>query len=304
MVRGCFILVCMLASMAQAQTTQIQYLSGTGSDDTKTWDFLCTGGRQSGQWTTIQVPSNWEFQGFGTYNYGREREKAKEQGRYRTEFSVPSQWQHRVVNLVFDGVMTDTEVWVNSQKAGPVHQGGFYRFKYDVTALLKPGVNKLEVLVSKVSANRSVEMAERFSDYWVFGGIFRPVYLEALPRQHIERVAVDPRVNGDLQVDVYLKGEGQADHVKVVVEGPGPDAPSVFMSPLDKAQPKTTVAGSVANVKPWTAETPHLYNMTVTLYAGNAPVHEVTERIGFRTFEVRPGKGLFLNGQKIQLKGV
>ena len=89
MVRRCFTVIGLLVSLGFAQTTEIQYLSGTGSDDTKTWEFFCTGGRRSGEWSSIEVPSNWEFQGFGTYNYGRERKKADEQGRYRTEFSVP-----------------------------------------------------------------------------------------------------------------------------------------------------------------------------------------------------------------------
>ena len=82
--------------------------------------------------------------------------------------------------------MTDTNVWINGKRAGPRHQGGFYRFKYDITKLVKFGkMNLLEVTVSKVSANASVEAAERKADYWVFGGIYRPVYLEAFPKQFI-----------------------------------------------------------------------------------------------------------------------
>ena len=304
MVRYVIPLVCLMASVAWGQTTEIQFLSGTGSDDTVPWEFYCTEGRQSAQWTTIEVPSNWEFQGFGTYDYGHEKNKAKEQGHYRTTFSLPVTWQARTINLVFEGVMTDTQVKVNGQSAGPVHQGGFYRFKYDVTNLLQPGTNQLEVRVSKVSENRSVEIAERKADYWVFGGIYRPVYLEALPSQHVERLAVDPRANGDLQVDVFIQGEGPADRVEITVEGPGLDAPARVQQPLDVIQKKITVRGAVPGVKPWTAETPHLYTLTVTLYADQAPVHTVTERIGFRTFDVRPGEGLFLNGKKIQLKGV
>lgn len=48
-----------------AQTTQIKYLSGTDAKNTVAWDFYCTGGRQSGRWTKIQVTSHWEQQGFG-----------------------------------------------------------------------------------------------------------------------------------------------------------------------------------------------------------------------------------------------
>lgn len=136
----------------------------------------------------IPVPSNWEQHGFGAYNFGRPHDEqknpvARERGKYRLRFFVPAGWRGRVVRIVFDGVMTDAEVSVNGRSAGPTHQGSFYQFKYDITPLLKYGAeNQLEVNVSKISSNESVNRAERFgSDYWVFGGIFRPVYLEALP---------------------------------------------------------------------------------------------------------------------------
>ena len=56
----------------QSPEKQIQYLSGTDNVNTVTWDFFCTGGRKSGYWTKIEVPSHWEQQGFGSYNYGRD----------------------------------------------------------------------------------------------------------------------------------------------------------------------------------------------------------------------------------------
>src|SRR5437660_193345 len=78
-------------SSANAQSTEIQYLSGTGSDKTVNWQFFCTAGRNSGKWTTIAVPGNWEVQGFGKYNYGhrngcpftRIATGCKEQGLYK-----------------------------------------------------------------------------------------------------------------------------------------------------------------------------------------------------------------------------
>ncbi len=85
-----------------------------------------------------------------------------------------------MVNIVFDGSMTDTEVKINGKSAGAIHQGAFYRFKYDISSLLfYDKLNILEVTVSKMSADASVNNAERLADYWVFGGIFRPVFLEA-----------------------------------------------------------------------------------------------------------------------------
>ena len=95
----------------------------------------------------IQVPSCWEQQGFGNYNYGRDyKTNGKnarfydEQGMYKYQFKVPAGWKGKNVNIVFDGSMTDTEVKINGKSAGAIHQGAFYRFKYDITSLLKyPG---------------------------------------------------------------------------------------------------------------------------------------------------------------------
>jgi beta-galactosidase/beta-glucuronidase len=90
--------------------------------------------------------------------------------------------------------MTDTEVKLNGRSAGAIHQGSFYRFKYDISSLLNYGKpNLLEVTVSKQSANTSVNAAERKGDFWVFGGIFRPVFLEAFPKAHIGHYALTPK---------------------------------------------------------------------------------------------------------------
>ena len=179
---GLLLIFLLLASGVLAQKTEVQYLSGTDKDHTVLWDFMCIKGRNSGSWTKIKVPSNWEFEGFGNYNYGFGKEDKDEAGLYRHSFTVPVQWKNKSVFIVFEGSMTDTEVKVNGQLAGPVHQGAFYRFRYDITALLKPNQsNVLEVKVNKVSTNQTVNEAERGADFWVFGGIFRPVLLEAYP---------------------------------------------------------------------------------------------------------------------------
>ena len=110
------------------------------------------------------------------------------QGRYKRTFTPPAQWSNLKVNLVFEGVMTDTQASVNGQSIGPKHQGGYYQFKYDVTEFLKFGQdNLLEVTVDDESENSSVNKAERRGDYWNYGGIFRPIYLEAVPMDSIRR---------------------------------------------------------------------------------------------------------------------
>ena len=181
---GIIILLCSVlfygCDFTNNKVTQVKYLSGTGADQTVDWHFICTEGMNSGKWTTIPVPSNWELQGFGKYNYGNDKDslRGKEEGLYKYEFMVPEKWKSKQVNIVFEGSMTDTEVKINGKLAGETHQGAFYQFKYDVSKLLNfEGSNLLEVKVAKHSANESVNKAERFADFWIFGGIFRPVYL-------------------------------------------------------------------------------------------------------------------------------
>ena len=288
-----------------AQETETMYLSGRGRDDTVLWEFHCTAGRNSGRWTTIGVPSNWELQGFGTYNYGHDVQKGSEKGHYRYRFELPERWKDRTIRIVFEGAMTDTEVWINGSSAGPKHQGGFYRFEYDITKLVNFGAgNLLEVTVSKISSDKSVEAAERQADYWVFGGIYRPVYLQAFPRQFIERSAIDARADGTISVDVYVNNITTAGRVTGMVEGPDAGGGGVLSANLSPGRNKVTLKGKVAGIKAWTAETPHLYDLHLSLRNGSEIVHKTTERFGFRTFEVRPGDGLYLNGRKIRLKGV
>ncbi len=124
-----------------AQSTEQFYLSGTGFDNTVEWDFYCTAGNNSGNWTKISVPSCWEQQGFGAYNYGHVpfEDRLKEEGHYRYTFTAPGEWKGKHIRIVFEGVMTDCAVHVNGKAAGPVHQGAFYRFDHDISRLLKFG---------------------------------------------------------------------------------------------------------------------------------------------------------------------
>jgi len=312
-----FLISCLIAgssSAAQVRNTsmELRYLSGTGKDDAVLWDFFCTEGRNSGVWSKIHVPSNWETEGFGAYQYGGDHQRAsnpfpKEQGKYKLNFDVPLPWKDRVVRIVFEGSMTDTEVWINGTSAGSVHQGSFYRFKYDITSLLKFGqTNLLEVTVSKESSNASVNNAERRGDYWNFGGIFRPVYLEALPGSFIDWTAIDARADGRISIDVNLGGRNSVGSrvVGQIVTSSGQPVGEPFSSEVLPNQDVARLQSIVTRPNLWTAETPNLYRVRLTLLNGSKPVHTITERFGFRTFEVRKGDGLYLNGQRILLKGV
>ena len=201
--------------------------------------------------------------------------------------------------------MTDTEVFVNGQSAGPVHQGGFYRFSYDVTDLLKFGSNnQIEVRVKKHSDNKSIKLpsARRTGGSW---WNISPRYgWKQKPATHIERLAVDARADGELKVEVHLQGTT------------GEESLSMEVAPISAKdaghRPVKVTKDSVQlltahfdGISPWTPESPVLYRLTVSLLgkAGNV-IHSMDTRIGFRTIDFRPRDGLYLNGTKLVMKGI
>lgn len=294
-----------LFSLSAAAQSERLYLSGTGLEDTQTWDFYCTEGRRSGVWTTIEVPSQWELQGFGAYCYGRwykegPKQPPCEKGVYRRTFDIPASWRGKAVRIVFEGVMTDTEVRVNGRAAGPVHRGGFNEFAYDISRLLRYGrQNAIEVTVSKESSDKSVNAAERKADWWIFGGIYRPVYLEARPAVHIERLALDPRADGRMRAVVHTTPLREGCTLTFALDGG--QHRTAALAPGTRHEAEVAWHG----IRTWDPEHPNLYTLTATLRDARGRVlHTLSERIGFRTVEVRPGDGLYLNGTKIVLKGI
>ncbi|MEO6230558.1 MAG: glycoside hydrolase family 2 TIM barrel-domain containing protein [Ferruginibacter sp.] len=292
--------------MVMCQSTEIKYLSGTGNDHSVQWDFMCTGGMNANKWTSIDVPSCWEVQGFGKYDYGFAKDsiRGKEQGLYKHQFSAPLAWKNKQINIVFEGVMTDADVKINGRSAGAIHQGAFYVFKYDITDLLKLGeTNLLEVTVSKHSSNSSVNDAERKADFWIFGGIFRPVFLEILPITNIENVAINATADGNFKAIVNTQGTADRLAVKIInQEGVllGKEI-SVAVSDLNN---RFLIHQKMFSPKLWTSETPNLYKAVFTLYRSGKPLHTITKKFGFRTVEVKQRDGIYVNGVKVKMRGV
>ena len=323
-------ILCQLSfSPAEAQETQRQYLSGHGCDDMVEWDFQCTDGRNSGKWTKIGVPSCWELQGFGTYQYGMRfygkatpEGIADEKGLYKTEFTLPQKWAGRQIQLVFEAVFTECNVQINGRKAGNgTYQGGFTRHTIDVSDRVFFGQkkNRLEVEVLKESTNPQVNLAERRADYWNFGGIWRPVFIVAKPMQNISRVAINAGMDGRFQADVFLSRALSGCSVCVdVIDANGKKVGK--SSPFAVSGDQTKVDFTVKSPKLWNAEQPNLYTAVFTLSdADGKTLHVERQKFGFRTIEYRHSfkgvglpyphvegckdDGVFINGQKVIMKG-
>lgn len=289
-----------------AQQTEKFYLSGTGSDNTTPWQFYCTGGMNANKWTAIAVPSCWELQGFGKYDYGYAKDsvRGKEKGLYRKKFSAPVAWKGKVINIVFEGVMTDAEVKVNGKLAGEIHQGAFYAFKYDISKLLKYGKeNLLEVTVSKHSANASVNAAERNADFWIFGGIFRPVWLEVLPLTHIRQIGINASANG--QFDAGLSLSAEVDEAKLSIYTSAGDLfAQESASNYDFDFAHFNFTKTLAPDQLWSSENPVLFRAVFSIYKAGKLIQSTEQKFGFRTVEIKQRDGIYVNGVKMKFKGV
>ncbi|XPF93356.1 glycoside hydrolase family 2 TIM barrel-domain containing protein [Colwellia sp. RE-S-Sl-9] len=297
------------------------YLSGKGPSDAIAWQFMCSEGRKCGQWTTIPVPSNWEQHGFGNYNYGHDlpAEKHDEVGTYKTTFFVKNEWKEKHIRLVFEGSMTETTVYLNGKKLGMSHFGGYVPFRHDLTKekdTLKYGEkNELTVVVAKKPSNESLDHAERKADYWVFGGIYRPVYLEVQNKSFVNRVAIDAKADGSFALDVFP----QLNYITKFKKTPSIYVDEVYAQiysldgkKIGKAMSTPMLHGSgrirfntkVNNHKIWSPEFPNLYTVKVELRKAGQTISQYQQKFGFRTFELRRQDGFYLNGKKLLIKGV
>lgn len=294
--------------LAQTDYQRI-YLSGKDAAATVDWEFMVSHGREAEIWSTIPVPSNWELHGFGTYNYGHDHNNAervlgKETGFYKHTFEIPTDWKGNTIKIVFEGAMTDTKVKINGKSAGEMHQGGFYRFSYDISKLVNFGKsNVLEVEVNKHSANESVNRAEREADFWIFGGIFRPVYLEILPNSHFSRLAIDAKADGTFNSLIEINNPPKNAKAKVEIRD---KATGTLKGTIDSQEinRESILSGKVENIKSWNPEQPHLYEATFILMQNDRVVFQKKETFGFRTVELREQDGIYVNGKRVVFKGV
>ena len=293
--------------------TRRQYLSGTGCDDMVEWDFYCTGGNKSGYWTKIGVPSCWELQGFGTYQYGMKfygkafpEGIADEKGLYKYEFTLPAEWANHHIDLVFEASMTDTEVKINGRKGCEKHYGAFYRITCDVTDRVFFGSKKntLEVTVSKESENAGVNLAERRADYWNFGGLFRPVFIVCKPALNIERTAIDAKADGSFYAYVLLNRVIEGAAVRTTISDMQGRKVAEHTTAVRAGSDHADVSFTVDNPRLWSAETPDRYQVSFALIDKDGKtLHIERDKFGFRTIETREGDGLYINGKHVNIRG-
>ena len=275
-------------------------------------------------WDDVDVPGNWQLQGYEKPVYCNLRNLADPAqppntnadwnpvGSYRRAFELPKAWRGRRVFLHFGGVQSACCVWVNGQEVG-YSQASMTPAEFDITPYVQPGRNMLAVKVFRFCDGSYLED----QDMWRFSGIHREVYLFAAPRLHVRdffvRTTFDEAYR-DATLLVTAKVRNYADKpARPRLEAELLDAANqaVFDTPL-AAQPNPEANGeavaeletTVANPLKWSAEQPNLYTLLLTLRDDADNVLEVQRcRVGFRQVERKNGQ-LLVNGVAIRIQGV
>lgn len=250
-------------------------------------------------WASLAVPAHWELHGFAEPKYASVQEGV---GYYRRSFSVPPAWKEQRVMLHFEGVLYGCEVWINGKNVGQ-WTSSYNPTTFDVTDALKPtGDNLVAVRVTTRPKGWDFDT----NDCWALSGIFRDVTLFTVPATHFQRTSarttLDSQGRAHLQVAAWLAGttEGAKIHGRLREAASGGNAQE-FELPLNADHGEVTF--EVQKPTLWTAETPFLYTLELTVERTGQRAETLVEKIGLRQVTIEDGV-LRLNGRPIKLRGV
>ncbi|GMK40456.1 beta-galactosidase [Paenibacillus sp. CCS19] len=279
-------------------------------------------------WVDMPVPSHWQFQGFDYPQYTNVRYPWAERepdlkppfaptvynpvGSYIRTFTVPTAWAGQPVYISFQGVEAAFYVWLNGELVG-YSEDTFTPAEFDLTPYLIEGENKLAVEVYRWCDASWLED----QDFWRLSGIFRDVYLYSTPQLHVADFFVRTQLDADyadanLELDVRVERywEHAGGDFKLEAQLYDAAGSTVLTEAIssegvigDAGEIELKLAAAVSNPLKWSAETPNLYTLVISIRdAAGELVETVSCRVGFRTFELKDGI-MHINGKRIVFKG-
>jgi beta-galactosidase len=273
-------------------------------------------------WKELQVPSNWELNGYGipiytniTYPFDRNPPFIKHSdnpvGSYKRDFVLPENWNSRHIYLHFEAGTSAMYIWINGEKVGYT-ENTKSPAEFDITKYLKAGKNSLAVEVYRWSDGSYLED----QDFWRLSGIDRDVYLYSTNDIRISDFFAKPDLdsnykNGSLNIEVNLKNLTSVAINNQKLEAKLVDATgaTVFVKDLKvdlaaNTNPTINIAQNVSSPKLWSSEAPNLYTLLLSLKNEKGNIIEtVSTQIGFRKVELKGGQ-LLVNGVRIMFHGV
>ncbi|MBT4398384.1 MAG: DUF4981 domain-containing protein [Bacteroidetes bacterium] len=276
------------------------------------------------KWNEIPVPANWELHGYGIPIYTNVRypfpanppnipHEYNPVGSYRYWFEMPKEWHGREIFIHFAAVKSAMYLWINGQKLG-YSQGSKLPAEFNITDFVVRGNNLLALEVYRWSDGSYLED----QDFWRLSGIERDVYIYSTPKVRISDFFAQPKLveryeNGQLDLEIAILNESKKKMKDLSIEAQLIDAEGKKVIPgplreefsLDKFEElSVTFSHHLFKPRHWTAETPNLYTLLLTLKDKKDRILEiVSHKIGFRNIEIA-NQLLLVNGEPVLLKGV
>ena len=325
------------ATMKYEQSPYYQLLNGTWKfyyvDSYKQLPEDITSTTSLDGWKDIQVPGNWEVQGFGTAiytNHGYEFQPRNPQppalpeqnpvGVYRREITVPADWDGRDIYLHIAGAKSGCYVYVNGKEVG-YNEDSKNPAEYLINDYLQPGKNVLTLKIFRWSTGSYLEC----QDFWRMSGIERDVFLYSQPKASVNDFRItstldDTYKNGIFRLAIDLKNH-QTNTANLAVSYTLVDKDGKTVSeseqtvsvPSDKLS-TVSFQQQLPDVQTWTSEAPNLYKLFMTVKENGKVTEVIPYHVGFRRIEIKEidqkaGNGknyvvLLVNGQPIKLRGV
>ncbi|WP_397300643.1 glycoside hydrolase family 2 protein [Nonlabens ulvanivorans] len=249
-------------------------------------------------WESVNLPHTWNALDATDLNPGYRRSSSW----YKKDLEIETIADNAVYELYFEGVNIVSEVYVNGTKVGG-HIGGYIGFTVDITDVVKAGSN--EVLVRADNSYDPEVIPSQKSDFFIYGGITRDVWLVTLPETHIDRVKVTPTVSAkNASVLINVETSTLPKEFIVDCELTSPTGQSVKMTEAVGTDKFTSLSfENIDSPELWSTKTPNLYTLTTIIKNGDKIIDQTEEKVGLRWFEFKDHGAFYLNGERLLLRG-
>ena len=272
------------------------------------------------KWGTMPVPGIWELNGYGDPIYVNNhyawrsdwtgeppvvQDKGNHVGSYRRPFTIPADWKGENVYIHIGSATSNLTLYVNGKYVG-YSEDSKVAAEFDITKYITPGKENLIAMQVMRWCDGSWNEDQ---DFWRLCGIARECYLYARPQAHIDDVFITPDLtnnynDGKLSIKLTAPAAAGKTYKVQLFDPSGKDVTPLQVGDLTiKKDGVGTAEILVPNPQKWTAETPNLYNLCISLYDGSKLLECIPQRVGFRKVEIK-NQQLLVNGQPILIKGV
>ena len=299
------ILVCSFMFSCHSDTDTVETSKRTKININKNCHYLENDTKQNSEalkdnnWIPINLPHSWNSIDATDVKPGYRRSGSW----YKKTLIVDKIQSDKIYDLYFEGVNITSEVYINSTKVGG-HIAGYIGFTIDISKNLKSGANEIVVRADK-SYNPEIIPSQK-SDFFIFGGITRDVWLNTLPFQHLYNLKITiPNVsheNADLLATFGINNSNNNSTIKArLINQDGKEIQSQIFYVSDSELEINF--NQIKNLKLWDADNPNLNTLNIQLLENDKVIDEISENVGFRWFEFKDHGAFYINGKRLLLRG-